>query len=300
MQIFSQSRKTIILLTMMLSALIFSSCAIQKAENKEDVLQPIVSDAGSTVDTPIEDNEYSDDFIIEIERPNIKGDGHDATSDDVTDDVDSDSESSGFDRNNNSISEELADDDTELMGGYEGSNTEIDDEDEETEETEETDSVDYPVFDPNDVEMGENADKIDLYDVPLSAEKQSYVMEMAEYFNIPPELIFGVMYVESRYDETVISSNGKHIGIMQIAKSNLNTLNKKFGITDLTDYLQNVKSGAYFLSYFYKKYDGDINKVLMCYHCGEGGANTRWRNGITQDSYCRKVIKEMNRILSAE
>lgn len=73
MQIFSQSRKTIILLTMMLSALIFSSCAIQKAENKEDVLQPIVPDAGSTVDTPIEDNEYSDDFIIEIERPNIKG-----------------------------------------------------------------------------------------------------------------------------------------------------------------------------------------------------------------------------------
>ena len=86
---------------------------------------------------------------------------------------------------------------------------------------------------------------------------------------------------------------------MQIAKSNLKTLNKKFGITDLTDYLQNVKAGAYFLSYYYKKYDGDINKTLMCYHCGGAGAKALWKKGKTEDDYCIKVKKEMARIIAA-
>jgi hypothetical protein len=37
----------------------------------------------------------------------------------------------------------------------------------------------------------------------------------------------------------------------------------------------------------------------MCYHCGEGGAKKRWKNGILQDGYCRKVRKEIDRILSS-
>ncbi len=138
-----------------------------------------------------------------------------------------------------------------------------------------------------------------LYDVPLSQEKQEYVEKMAKEFGIPAELILGVMYTESRYKAEIVSKNGKYIGIMQIAKSNLKMLNSKFGITDLRDYKQNVKSGAYFLSYFYKKYDGDINKVLMCYHCGEGGAQRLWRNGKTVDGYCNKVAAEMNRIIES-
>ena len=124
-------------------------------------------------------------------------------------------------------------------------------------------------------------------------------MQMAEEFGIPVELIYGVMYVESRYHETSVSRNGKCIGIMQIASGHQTKLNKMFGITDLQDYLQNVKAGAYYLSYFYKKYNGDINKTLMCYHYGEGGAHVQWRKGNTEDAYCRKVAGEMKRILAA-
>lgn len=67
---------------------------------------------------------------------------------------------------------------------------------------------------------------------------------------------------------------------MQIASGHLTKLNKMFGITDLQDYLQNVKAGAYYLSYFYKKYNGDINKTLMCYHYGEGGAHVQCARAI--------------------
>ena len=157
-----------------------------------------------------------------------------------------------------------------------------------------------PDVDPGDIiGGGQNTGAIKLYDVPLSAAKQSYAMQMAEEFGIPVELIYGVMYVESRYHETSVSRNGKCIGIMQIASGHLTKLNKMFGITDLHDYLQNVKAGAYYLSYFYKKYNGDINKTLMCYHYGEGGAHVQWRKGNTEDAYCRKVAGEMKRILAA-
>ncbi len=293
MQTLIRYRKAIILTILCLCAVLLASCASRKAGRDEEAFQALVPDTGSVIDTPIEDNEYSDDIIIGIERPDLKGDDDDEeeTEGDKSEQTDGEP-----DRND---TEELPDeDDDELMGGYEGSNTEFEEE-EETGETEENWDTERPAFDPDSAEVGANSGRLELYDVPLSAEKQSYVFAMAKEFGIPPELIFGVMYVESRYTETAVSANGKYIGIMQIAKSNLNRLNKKFGITDLTDYLQNVKAGAYFLSYFYKKYDGDIDKVLMCYHCGEGGAMVRWKNGITQDSYCRKVIKEVNRILAA-
>lgn len=141
--------------------------------------------------------------------------------------------------------------------------------------------------------------KIVVYDVPLPEMKQKYAEDMAAEFGIPVELLFGIMKVESNYDETVISKNGKYIGAMQIAKSNLNRLNKKFGTTDLQDFVQNVQAGAYFISYYYKKYNGDIDKTLMSYHRGEGGAQKKWAEGIYTDSYCTKVKNEMNRIIKA-
>ena len=275
-----------------LTLLVFSSCAVQQA-GEDNPLQALIPDAGQDADNPISNTEYSDDIVFGIQRPDLKGDGNDPNTSDTTDGLEDDSQT------------QPAEDPTDDSDGdsdmeeYEGSNTEVPDEDDETGDDAVTEDDSNIEPDPDDVEIGENAEAIVLYDVPLSASKQAYVLEMAEEFDIPPELIFGVMYVESRYTETAIASNGKYIGIMQIAKSNLKTLTKKFGITDLQDYLQNVKAGAYFLSYFYKKYDGDIDKVLMCYHCGEGGASKLWRNGTTQDSYCRKVRGEMERILAA-
>ncbi len=138
-----------------------------------------------------------------------------------------------------------------------------------------------------------------LLDVPLTEEQQRYVWSIANEFGIDPIMIYGIMNAETRYKIGINSKNGKYIGIMQIAKSGLKNLKKRVGVTDLTDFEQNVRAGAYFISYYHKKYGCDINKILMCYHCGGGGANARWRNGITEDGYCRRVRAEMNRILTA-
>ncbi len=293
--------KKYLLLTVLAVAAVFvlASCASQKVGEAE-YLPMMRPDSGLVYESPIADSKFGDELVFDIIKPDMNGSG-DPDDEASEDTMPSESETEAVvpslpETDSSETAEQApsspdgedaetnADDESDTdIGEDGGTDTEVGDDD---------------VFDP-DVEIGDNSEAFELYDVPLPAEKQYYVIQMAKEFDIPPELIFGVMYVETRYTETAISSNGKYIGMMQIAKSNLKMLNKKFGITDLTDYLQNVKAGAYFLSYFNEKYDGDIDKILMCYHRGEGGAKKKWAEGVMQDGYCRKVRKEIDRILAA-
>ncbi len=275
------------------TALIFSACANKRTDTDEP-LKNLIADSGQNADIPLDNPELSEDIIISIEKPDIMG-------------GDDDDEAEGDDTSADSVPP--SDEDENDMNDFEGSGTDIDDEKGDTESSDSNVSTE-PDEDPSEDEdeSGEVAeDETDeiipgagyaMYDVPLTIEQQMFVIETAERFKIPPELMFGVMHVETRYTASAVSKNGKYIGMMQIAKSNLKMLTKKFGITDLRDFEQNVTAGAYFLSYFFKKYDGDIDKTLMCYHCGEGGAKKCWRNGYFSDSYCRKVRKEMDRIFT--
>jgi len=303
-----------------IAVLFVTSCAA-KIFRPEQPLKNLVIDDEQKAEDPINNNVLSEDIIISIQKPDIMiGVGGDNDQDET-----SSSEEDPF--------WDIEDDMIDFEGSFGGG--EADEGDEENDassdpETEapvvtesitepETDAPPQPVTDPvpeetEDPTVTEDPSFFDpevtegdpyagavyeFYDVPLPEFKQMYVIDTAKEFGIPPELIFGVMYAESRYDETVIHSSGKYIGIMQIAKSNLKMLTKKFGITDLEDFNQNVIAGAYFLSYFSEKYDGDIDKILMCYHCGEGGAKSLWKKGTTQDGYCRRVRGEMDRILES-
>lgn len=134
-----------------------------------------------------------------------------------------------------------------------------------------------------------------IYDVPLSVDEQHYVFDTALEFDIDPPIIFGIMYTESRYTHDAISASGKDIGIMQINLVNCEWLYKNLGITDIYDFKQNVRSGSYMISKYYKKYN-DISKALMCYHYGEAGAKRIWESGIETDNYCKTVIAEAARL----
>ncbi len=287
-------QKTVLWVLISVMLLGATSCAANTPYT-DNPLAGLMPDEGANTETPISEGVLSDDISIGVQRPALKGE-------------------------NDGEEDTAPPDDDEDMNDFEGSPWEDDDEETEPPEPETTKPVttkpettkapetDPPVTEPVDTDssetlppniIGDPDAEYEFYDVPLPELKQIYVIETAKEFNIPVEWIFGVMYVESRYQEYAIHSSGKYIGIMQIAKSNLNMLNKKFGITDLQDFQQNVTAGAYFISYFNKKYDGDLDKILMCYHCGEGGAKSRWKNGIMQDGYCRKVRGEIDRILSS-
>jgi hypothetical protein len=287
------AKRLIVLLLAVATLLGATSCAAGDVPYTDETLEGLMPDPGLLNERPIDSEVLNGDLSIQVQRPTLKGENELEEETEAPEEEDDD------------------------MLDFEGSPWEEDEEEEDTSEpettrpketkppvtsvpeTEKPDTEDDPpvTLPPNIV--GDPDAEYEFYDVPLPELKQIYVIETAKEFDIPVEWIFGVMYVESRYQEYAIHSSGKYIGIMQIAKSNLNMLNKKFGVTDLQDFQQNVTSGAYFLSYFNKKYDGDLDKILMCYHCGEGGAKKRWKNGILQDGYCTKVRKEIDRILSS-
>lgn len=133
--------------------------------------------------------------------------------------------------------------------------------------------------------------------VPLTQEDIDYICSVAERFSLPPELIFGVIYAESRYTPDVISPDGGNYGIMQINRINFGWLGEKFGVTDFLDLRGNVLCGAYLLSFCSDAAGGDTDKTLMCYRYGETGAKRAWAAGVTTDAYCETVRGEMERIL---
>ena len=79
-----------------------------------------------------------------------------------------------------------------------------------------------------------------IYDVPLTVGEQQFVEEIAEQFGIQPQIIFGIMYVESGFDNAATSE--ECIGIMQIDKNyatlwatNSEYLIKQYNIPDVSD-----------------------------------------------------------------
>ncbi len=127
------------------------------------------------------------------------------------------------------------------------------------------------------------------YDIPLSDGQQDYVFEKCEEYDVPCELVLAIMGAESTYTEDQVSDNGDY-GIMQINRINHPQLTAELGVTDFTDFEQNVLCGVYMLSHYYHLYT-DFNKIAMCYRYGENGAKEMWDKGIYETDYTRQIVR---------
>lgn len=155
--------------------------------------------------------------------------------------------------------------------------------------TEEDETEDLPYADEENVFVP--------YDVPLSIEDQMLVESIAARFNVHEELVFGIMWAESRYDKTALGRNNRYLGVMQVSVSNLPVLEKYFGIYNLMDFEQNVTAGCYYLGHYAVMFDHNMNIMLLYYHGGYKYANPLIEQGIFEDGYVREVLEEMNRII---
>ena len=106
------------------------------------------------------------------------------------------------------------------------------------------------------------------YHVPLDADLQQYTAEMCDLYEVPLELAYAVMQVESGYTANATSSTGDY-GLMQINGINAGWLKDELGVTDLLDARQNIKAGCYILGSYLALYDGDINQTMMAYNLGK-------------------------------
>lgn len=128
-------------------------------------------------------------------------------------------------------------------------------------------------------------------DIPLSHELQDIADNSCEMYQVPQNVLYAVMEVESGYQTD--AQNGQCLGLMQIHTVNLPYLNEKIGTTDLSDPEQNIEAGAFILGGYLKKYS--LPDSLMAYNLGEGGAKRLWAQGVHETGYTRKVLKATER-----
>ena len=61
------------------------------------------------------------------------------------------------------------------------------------------------------------APKDTYYNIPLAQELQDYTNQMCLIYGIDPEIVYGIMYVESRFQN--VTSDNIHMGLMQVNKN---------------------------------------------------------------------------------
>jgi soluble lytic murein transglycosylase len=105
------------------------------------------------------------------------------------------------------------------------------------------------------------------------------VRERARAEGLDPALLAAVIYQESKFSPSAVSSSGA-IGLMQLTPSTaegiaLRTGGTSFHVSDLTDPAINIRYGTWYLHDLFAKY-GSLPLVLAAYNAGQGNVD-RWR-----------------------
>lgn len=113
------------------------------------------------------------------------------------------------------------------------------------------------------------------------------VQRAAIYYQLPPELIWAVMKVESDFRHRAVSRAGAR-GLMQLMPSTARAI----GVRDALDPEQNILAGAYYLRHLANRYRGNVIFTLAAYNAGPGTVNRY--GGIPPypetQNYIRKVL----------
>lgn len=107
-------------------------------------------------------------------------------------------------------------------------------------------------------------------------------------FNLPPNLLSSLCYIESRHNISAISlddGGSNSVGVCQIKLSTAQWLGYKGTEQALMTPRVNIYYAAKFLVKLRDRYGGDINKAIIAYNLGHAGQLTRTK-------YSDKVITQ--------
>lgn len=123
---------------------------------------------------------------------------------------------------------------------------------------------------------------------------------LTQEYDLPAGLLLAVAETESDFDPDC--RTGKCWGLMQIHSSYAREYAALAGLDeyDLFDYGDSLRIGAYLLSDYMTRYEGDIHFTLMAYNLGEYGALARRRDGVQSTGYSRKVVGKIERYAEVE
>lgn len=120
---------------------------------------------------------------------------------------------------------------------------------------------------------------------------QPYVEAAAAEYDLEPELLYGVIWVESRFQPKAKSPAGAR-GLMQLMPQTAAALAKQLGVARPRSYDPkfNVTAGAYYLRRLLDRYEGDEILALAAYNAGAGNVN-KWREqGKPLPEYSRNYV----------
>ena len=106
------------------------------------------------------------------------------------------------------------------------------------------------------------------------------VRQAASTYNLPEDLIYGIIWVESRFNPRAKSGVGAR-GLMQLMPRTASYLAEKIrwdGRVDSTDPSFNITAGAYYISELIRRFDGQVDHALAAYNAGPAKVR-RWLAG---------------------
>lgn len=124
---------------------------------------------------------------------------------------------------------------------------------------------------------GQNLKNVEFVEIPDNTANQQEailtnrqiiaqnVQKAAAKYNLPPELIKGVIRAESNFKVKAISSVGAQ-GLMQLMPATA----KELGVKNPFDIEQNIDGGAKYLRKMLDRFGGNVEKALAAYNAGPG------------------------------
>lgn len=129
-----------------------------------------------------------------------------------------------------------------------------------------------------------------LLDQPLDENVQLYLMEKADEYELPFELLMSLIYQESSYRYDAVSPDGSY-GLMQVRYTNHQWLNEELGLTDFYDPYQNIDGGVFILDHYRENYNPEnYHQLLMMYNAGPTSARKSFNNGMYSSKYSRSIM----------
>lgn len=116
------------------------------------------------------------------------------------------------------------------------------------------------------------------------------IFSIADDYDIDPNIVAAIVWVESRGVPTVTSSDGGYLGLMQVGPKWHRARMDRLGVTDLYDPYSNVLVGVDYLSEIYGRCH-DWTLTIMSYNLGESGARSVYNSG-QMTTYARRVLEK--------
>lgn len=117
-------------------------------------------------------------------------------------------------------------------------------------------------------------------DIPLSPELQIALQGAAKEFSVDYYVMVSIIERETNF-QNLIGDDGRSTGYCQIQRRWWGDLMQEIGAADLTDPVDNFRTGSAILRYLTDLYEGDITDALTAYNTGHGG-DSAYARGILE------------------